>query len=307
MELRSDPSYIESVLQKYGFQKIKSTPNGFLAICVFHEDTHPSFSISNTGLWLCWACGVKGNLKQLHKQLGDGELDWKETLRVMGTQMDLDRFSHKPRRKKNATPKIPKDFEAYSTEEKVPPAIRERLGWPTIFHFGLGSCNTYPNKDRCIIPIRYKNRGVGYHGRALKAAMQPKYYNPRGIEIKEYVFNYDSVKKGTEIIVTEGAFNAMSMWEKGFKQTIATFGTQFKSEQIKKIFELAPSSIVICFDRDESRAGQKAAIKFGKIVGQVIDTYIMPLPVGRDPNDLPAHILEKCYSRKVRFDSLCES
>jgi DNA primase len=175
-----------------------------------------------------------------------------------------------------------------------------------VSHFKLGNSNEGKNKDRCIIPIYFKDKAVGFHGRALKDDMDPRYYNSPGFDIKDYIFNYDGCEKGGEIIVVEGAFNAMSLWEKGFTNVVATFGTKFTPKQVQLIFSLAPESIVICFDRDSSkdRPGQKAAIQLANITYQLIPTYIMPLPIDKDPNDLSAEVLMTCYQKRMEYDKL---
>lgn len=309
MDLKGNSTYIEQVLRDLGFQKVHRKKDGFMALCRFHNESDPSFSISDKGLWFCWSCKVKGNLGQLLERLGGGELNWKDMLRIMGAQLQ---DYEKPKKVKRIA-NLPDDFSPYSFQAEVPEVIAKRLSWDTIQKFGLGSCQKYPNADRCIIPIRHKNKVVGYHGRALKDSTNPRYYNPEGFEIKDYLFNYDSCGTGNEIIILEGAFNAMSMSEKGFPRTVATFGTEFKSEQIQKIFSLKPSSVVICFDRDKSKlregredglAGQKATKKLGAHLNDLLRVEVMPLPFGLDPNDLTADILAECYKRRVPYDKI---
>jgi DNA primase len=310
MEFQKNAPYIESLLHRYGFEKIRRNRNGYTALCKFHEDRRkPSFSISDTGLWYCFGCQAKGNLRKLHQLMGGDDSDWEESLKMLGIQLESIESRTERKRRSCVSKSLPKDFQYYSIAAEVPDVISDRLEWDTIQFFGLGQTtgSAWPNANRCIIPIKYRSGIVGYHGRALDNKTVPKYYNPSGFDIKEYVFNFDSCKKGEEVIIVEGAFNAMSMWEKGFKNTVATFGTNFRPEQIQKIFKLSPSSIVLCFDRDpvgtgKSRAGQKATQKLGEIVGQLVTTYIMPLPFERDPNDLSAESLRECYARKVLFE-----
>jgi DNA primase len=293
--------YIFSVLEKYGFQRIRKTTKGYTACCKFHDDKAPSFSISNDGLWCCFACGVKGNINTLHEKLG-GKLTWREELKIVGTQLNTNRFEAK---KECRPPALPSDFKCYK-DTTTPKYILDRLSPETIKHFKLGHSMEGQNKNRCVIPVVFKNKIVGFHSRALDNTTLPKYYNSPGFEIKDYVFNYDGCTKGKEVIVCEGAFNAMSMWEKGFKNTVATFGTKFTSNQIHKLFTLSPESIVVCFDRDSkvSRPGQKAAMHLASLTYQFVPTYIMPLPMDKDPNDLPADILLSCYQKKVPYEKV---
>lgn len=310
--MTGNESYVHGVISDLGFQKIKRQPGGFLAICKFHDDHHPSFSISDSGLWICFACGVKGNLKQLHDKLGVDGFDWKSSLKIMGIQLN-DIVSDVPRKKKLTLVTLPKDFEPYDSPADVPAVIAKRLEWSTITHFMLGACSKWPNKGRCIIPVSYKKRFIGYHGRDITGESDRKYLNPTDFKMKHHIFNYDGCQKGEDLIIVEGAFNAMSMREKGFPNTIATFGTQFGQEQLTKIFDLEPSSIIICFDRDpskiknkreEGRAGQRATVKLGSLLDEVITTWVMALPAGKDPNNLPAEALRECHEKRFRFDRI---
>jgi len=46
-------------------------PDNLVAVCPFHDDSHPSFAIDiHTGLWLCYACGEKGNFRSFLSKLG---------------------------------------------------------------------------------------------------------------------------------------------------------------------------------------------------------------------------------------------
>lgn len=302
--MTENKEYILSILSRFGFQKIRRSRNGYTALCKFHDNTNtPAFSISDKGLWMCFSCGEKGNLKQLITRLGGDLSDWREVVKLLGAQTAPQK---QIKVAKSFNGVMPPDFKTYTQIGRVPPVILDRLKWETIEYFGLGASEIDKNKDRCIIPVRYRGKNVCYHGRALNDDMVPKYYNSPGVDIKEFLFNYDECESGEEVIVTEGAFNAMSMWEKGFPHTVATFGTKFTSSQVNKIFKLAPSSIVICFDRDTraERPGQKAAMSLASLTHQLIDTYIMPLPKGMDPNNLSEDVLNVCYDKRIKYDDI---
>ncbi len=310
-------SEIEGLLQQMGLQKIKRKGGnrpGFLACCPFHNENTPSFSIGDNGLYLCWTCGEKGNLRKLQKHMGmEVKDDWRFSLRM--SQISLE-----GRRKKvdasyaRATLNMPDGFSTYSMPAEVPAVIAKRFKWETIEAFHLGSVTggkDWRLRDRCVIPIYYGGKCVGYHARALKVEQVPRYWNPDGFPIKNHVFNFDGCVAGKELIVCEGAFNAMSMTEKGFTNTLSTFGTNFTAPQIAKITELSPSSVTICFDRDKSkiregkevgRGGQRAAMKLGAILSDLMTVHIMVLPLEKDPNDLPAETLVECHAKRVAFE-----
>ena len=300
---------LEATLTALGIRGIKRKTGGFMALCPFHQEHRPSFSISDHGLWKCWAgCGA-GNFWQLNNRLGADTKDWRNSLKILKSSLDFQKVKDGPRKFVN----MPKGFSPYSFLEEVPANISSRLTWETIEKFFLGSASDKNCYNRCIVPIFFKHRCVGWHARALKPGML-RYYNPTDFAIKDYVFNYDNCPKGGEVIVVEGAFNAMSMTEKGFPNTVAVFGIEFKAPQIEKLFSLNPSTVIICFDRDPSkvdpkgvergRNGQRAALKLGNMIQDLAKVEVMILPFGLDPNDLSPSIIKKCYDSRVPIEKL---
>ncbi len=303
--------YVKSILDRYGFEKIHRTRSGYTALCKFHDNKRtPAFSISDTGLWHCFSCDAKGNLKKLIQALG-GELDWQEELKILGLQLNADKFGIDRTRRKIGP--LPRDFKEYSKDNMPPKYLLTRLTWHSIRGFRLGSSNMGRMAGRILIPIFFKGKMVGVHGRAIDPALEPKYYNA-GFDIHDYVFNYDGCDRSKPVIVVEGAFNVMSMREKGLPNAVATFGTKFSAKQVQLILSLAGDSVVICFDRDSPRVvpgqttsvrpGQKAAVALAEAIYQFIPTYIMPLPIDKDPNDLPAETLKACYERRVAYEKI---
>ncbi|MHB1696595.1 MAG: CHC2 zinc finger domain-containing protein [bacterium] len=50
--------------------KLKKQGRNYFGICPFHEEKTPSFSIDpQTGLWICWGCGAKGNIYHLIEKM----------------------------------------------------------------------------------------------------------------------------------------------------------------------------------------------------------------------------------------------
>lgn len=305
---------VEATLRQLGIQNIKRNSRGFTACCPFHNDKNPSFSIMDTGFWQCFGCGVKGNLKQLHENLGSSVGNWRDVCKILGMELgNRDDYGNNIRRKTQKRVNLPDGFSRYSLPAEVPPYIAGRLQWETIAFFQLGYSTSWRFRDRCVIPIRFKGKDVGFHARDLTGKSDLKYLNPTDFDIKDYVFNYDSAVGASELFILEGAFNCMSMWEKGFKSTVATFGTKFTPTQVQHIINLNPDRVILCFDRDPSkmregkengRSGQRATLRLGKMLNDVMDVYVMPLPIGRDPNECSTAELQVCYRARVKFETL---
>ena len=310
-------SLVEATLRQLGIQGIKKSGRGYTALCPFHQEKNPSFSILDSGFWRCFSCGCKGNFKDLHEKLGSSVGNWRDTCKILGMELDnRDDYGNQKRSKTKKRVNLPEGFSTYSMLEEVPPHISGRLKWDAIEYFKLGSAPGWRFKNRCVVPIFYKGKDVGFHARDLTGKAKLKYLNPENFDIKDYVFNYDSCVGADELFILEGAFNCMSMWEKGFKTTVATFGVSFTSTQVKRIIDLNAKKIILCFDRDPSkmregkefgRSGQRATIKLGKLLSQMMmDVSVMPLPLGRDPNECSTSELTMCYRARVKFDTLLE-
>ena len=297
-------SALESRLQDLGLQKIRRINNGYIACCPFHDDNNPSFSISDNGLWLCFSCDVRGNFKQLLERLGVQDTDWRATLRMLGIELQ-------PRNsiiRKDKKVVLPIGFKEYESQDVVPAFISNRIVWKTIQRFKLGYVQSGNLVNRCIIPMVFRGKVVGYQARDVTGQSKLRYINPSNFEMKSYLFNFDGCETDRELFVVEGPFGCMSMVEKGFKNIVATFGTKFTSKQVGLIFEKNPSEVIICFDRDSgsSRAGQKASVSLGKMLNDILSVSVMILPFDKDPNDLPQSVLQECYTKRIKFDRLLE-
>ncbi|MEM5782479.1 MAG: CHC2 zinc finger domain-containing protein [Candidatus Aenigmatarchaeota archaeon] len=270
--------YLYDILQSANVKKIKITSNGFTGCCPFHDDKDPSFSMNKEGLWICFACGAKGNLKkflELTKLKFDDYKTILEELKIM-----FDTKEEKVRTKKIL------DFEYIPYKDKVPEYLLNRLELKTIKHFELGYMeNNEAYNNYTIIPIKFEGKNVGFQARYNGDDPNYKrYLNPPGFNIKNYIFNYDKMKEFKEILVTEGVFSVMSMHEKMIENSCAIFGASVSLEQIKLLLKLNLACIHLCLDNDA--AGLKCALELGTKLEDFVKVRVMILPEGKDPNDL---------------------
>ena len=97
------------------------------------------------------------------------------------------------------------------------------------------------------------------------------------------LFNEDSLKTDfTEILITEGEMDAMSLWQAGFKNVLGTTAGagSFLPEWHEKLENI--EQIYLCFDSDE--AGQRGAFTVADKLGFERCKNIL-LPEGQDLND----------------------
>lgn len=121
-------------------------------------------------------------------------------------------------------------------------------------------------RNRVTFPI-YDMAGliVGFGGRSLGNNASIKYINsPDSTIFKKstFLFGYHLyAKRSKRLIVTEGYFDAMALFQIGFKEAVATMGTAITASMIESLCK-KHSEIIFCFDGD--KAGIAAAIRCAK-------------------------------------------
>lgn len=287
-----------ALLMDLGLKKIRNTTNGFTACCPFHDDQKPSFSINTEGLWICFACGEKGNLSQLISKLKGSIENYKVNLQILN--INLDNLLQPQKQVKKRIAGI--SYYPYLNEQDVPQYLLNRLAFKTIREFELGFSDQEMYKDYIIIPVKFENKFVGFQARLIgDDPNKQRYLNPHNWDIKKYLFNYDLAKQYDTIIVTEGVFSVMSMYEKNIKNSVATFGAAISNEQVSLLLRTNAKHIVLCLDNDEP--GLKTMLEIGKIISDFIDTRVMILPEGKDPNDLSRNEIYLIFRDSLTYNN----
>jgi hypothetical protein len=60
-QLKQDVDLAEFVVHR-GWVKLRRVGAHYIGACPFHDDRSPSFSVSDDGLWFCFACGEGGDV-----------------------------------------------------------------------------------------------------------------------------------------------------------------------------------------------------------------------------------------------------
>lgn len=146
---------------------------------------------------------------------------------------------------------------AYLTERGLTPT--------TVAEFGLGFCAKGTMSGRIVIPIH--NVGgelVGYAGRwpGQPPEDRPKYKLPAGFKKSAEVFNLDRAileEKGLPLIVVEGFFDVIKLWQIGFHRVVSIMGSSMSASQEEALVAASEgrSGVILMFDEDEAgRAGR---------------------------------------------------
>jgi DNA primase len=146
--------------------------------------------------------------------------------------------------------------------------------------------------DRLTIPIRNKSgRVVGFGGRVISDDDGPKYINSPESSIfkkSKLLFNLNRAKKSIDslnyVIVVEGFFDVISLYEAGIENVVGTLGTSLTGIQLKLLRDIT-ENILFFFDSDE--AGQKATFRAVEMAEQLgLSTAVVQTPKFKDPGEL---------------------
>ena len=148
-------------------------------------------------------------------------------------------------------------------------------------------------KNRLIFPIfDYNNKVIGFGGRALSQNYLAKYINSPETEFFKKGFNLYNLnnaknenKQSGIVFVVEGYMDAISLYQVGFKNVVATLGTAMTESHLNLVWRYF-NDPVVCFDGD--RSGQNAAHKISeKLIAYMKPNYSLSfliLPNGFDPD-----------------------
>lgn len=239
-----------------------------------HEDTNPSCRVDRLrGLTHCLSCGFKANLFKYYGVFTNNtsikiqELkDKLEALKVDNTGVPLP---------KGATP-YTHNFRGISAE--------------TLKHFGAFYTHDVEKlQDRIIFPITdISDKTLVYVARHTLSDAQPRYVNyPQGVTMPVFPAKVHGSHKS--LVLVEGIFDMLNMYDRGVHNVSCTFGTStlknnigrkllaFKVQGITKIF--------ILFDGDT--AGREAAKELKPLLeAENFLVEIINLPDDMDPGDM---------------------
>ena len=152
-----------------------------------------------------------------------------------------------------------------------------------------GYCDLF--RSRLLFPIQNpKGETVGFGGRLLGDGT-PKYLNsPQTIlfDKSKLLFGLfeaqNAVREKNHVVVVEGYFDQVTVFENGFENCVATLGTSLTQEHAK-LLKKYTDEVIVVFDGDS--AGKKASVRSIKpLLTQGLNARVAILPSGFDPDTL---------------------
>ncbi len=295
-EIKHQP--ISFFIEKY----IPLTKKGaqYEALCPFHQDSHPSLKVSDEKqVFKCFACNEAGDAISFIQKFKN--ISFMEALKEAGSYLGLsleEKISYKPYwnfleqlvyryheaglknenflsflKKRKLSLSTAKYFLMGFSEEGLVEknSISQELG----YHFGYREFF----KNRFMIPIKFKNKYVGFTARSLENE-QPKYLNSKESKIfkkRDILFHLEEAKSQQDfLILVEGHLDVASLYEQGIKQSCALMGLSFEPSLIHHFSSF--KKIYFALDQDEP--GKKFSLKLHDIFlqHQYLVRYLNPSP-----------------------------
>lgn len=239
-----------------------------------HEDSNPSMRVDKTtGIFHCFSCGFKGNIFRHygilsnHVSIRVSKLkDKLNNLKISTTGLDL-----------------PAGHTPYTHEFRG-------ISKKTLAKFGAFTTHEVSElEDRIIFPIKdISDKTVVFVARHMLSAGNPRYINyPRGVKIPVFPPKLEHNEKS--IVLVEGVFDFLNVYDKGLTNAVCTFGTntlQSEAKEKLQVFKIQGiTKVYIMFDADD--AGREAAKKLKPLIEEMeLTVEIINLPDGMDPGEL---------------------
>lgn len=300
--------------------------------CPFHNNGNerkPSFGIRITseykggrmypqGFCHCFTCGFSKDLKSMLTELFQSRhisisaLEWLK-LNVPDFEVDSefeslipDSLSECITNKfaiQNIQSRTHSQIEYVSEEElkkyryTVPYMYQRKLTDDIICKYDIGYDANWipPGRTKPAPCITFPVRDV--QGRTLflcRRTIEGKMYNyPEGVT--KPVYGIDMIPSGSSrVCICESCINALTLVSWGYV-AVALLGTG-NSYQIDQLKQLGVSEFIICTDGDE--AGRRSASKLKKALKSNALVWIVPIPDGKDVNDLSEEEFREVYEHR---------
>lgn len=280
------------LLDKKGIAwKKTNNPQEILIKCTNpeHEDGSPSLSYNvDRNVFNCWSCGFRGGRVRFLESIGEAttlEFESKQEFKIARLHKKLqDKLI-------NLDVVMPENCRPWTQEFRG-------ISADTIKEFEAFITTDEKFAAYLCFPIRQYGRLHCIEGRLrMESPAKPKYLRrPHGVKVSEIMFPLDKVKNTNSVILVEGLFDMLNMWQMGYKNTLCIFGsTNFNKFKVKMLDNLGITKVYLMFDGDSS--GRKAAEKIEEmLLAANIFVTIINVPEGRDPGDLRPNDVKRLFN-----------
>lgn len=245
----------------------------------YHEDSDPSLSYNlDKNIFNCWSCGFRGGATKFLASIGVTEVIELESKQPH----KINKLKEKVKKLQGLdSVKIPEDAVPFTKDYR---AISEK----TYRNFEAFYTYEFDLIDYVCFPIYQEGKIRFIEGRDTKdLAAQPKYNRkPAKAKVSDVLFPLDKVSGNKHVILVEGLFDMLNLWDLGYENVLCMFGAyNFNKEKLDLLDKMGVIKVSLMLDPDI--AGQRAAEKIEKLLDSrniICDNIV--LPEGKDPGNL---------------------
>lgn len=320
------------------YVNLKRRGRNHIALCPFHTEKTPSFTVSpDKQIYHCFGCGKGGNVFTFLME--HENISFVEAVKLLADRYGIILPKYRPEHDERTERLLYANHTAaeffqsclkqQSYRSKIEPYLYEKrqLSPRTVemFQIGLapdewdGLIKYARKKDitpqelveaglaiesdksdriydrfrlRLMIPIyNLSGKIVGFGGRALRKGEQAKYINSPETSVYNksnnlYGLNFgrDAIRENGTVILVEGYFDFISLFQAGIKNAAAVSGTAFTEQQARLLSRFAYKAFLF-FDADS--AGRHAALRSVEYFYNFgIEPFIVSSPPGTDPDSI---------------------
>jgi DNA primase len=267
----------EELIDRYGLA-VKWQGRQWRGTCPVHRgDSVSAFVITPGRGFHCFVCGIGGG----------GTASF---LRLMGDDAVAADLADSPLAERVEVAPVVSPSAPLVPLDATHPYLRERgIHEATARYFGAGYRSMSPLARRIVVPLHDATGNlVGHIGRAVDEKTEPRYCFQRGVRRGELLFNLHRVKqaKAETVIVVEGVFDALAVYQIGMPNVVATLGCEVTATQRALLSGFR--RILVLFDDDN--AGMIAAAKLIEEFGPTATRLQLPKA---DPASIKGVLLER--------------
>lgn len=227
-----------------------------------HDDSNPSLRVDRiTGIFHCFSCGFKGDLFSF----------FEEKANYLAQKRELFKRKIQQKLAENVGLEMPKNYLVYDRAWRG-------ISGQTFKDFEAFEHNDSDYIGRIVFPIRgISGKILGFNGRALSPEKAPKYHiTPAGSKFPLFPARVSHTLG--RVILVEGIFDMLNLYDKGMKNVVCCFGTQkLTKDKLILLKVQGVTGIDILFDNDE--AGQAATKKAVELIESLeMTTRVVTLP-----------------------------
>ena len=175
-----------------------------------HDDSSPSLHIDKiTGIFNCFSCGFKGNIFSY----------FEEKANFLQIKRDLFKQKISQKMAENVGLEMPKGYVPFDKDWRG-------ISASTYLAFGAFEHHDTDYIGRIVFPIRaVSGKILGFNARALTPDKQPKYLiKPTKSKFPLFPPRVSPIQG--KIILVEGIFDMLNLYDKGVRNVVCAFGTQ---------------------------------------------------------------------------------